>query len=94
MADGSSLVSVKSRMSGATNRNSTTGANGVSRLADGRYRAYINFKRKQVFLGKFPLWRTPWQLVKPRSALYGEYLDQNAGWKENLKEAIEKLKNK
>ena len=24
--------------------------------------------------------------------IYGEYLDQNAGWEEDLKEAIEKLK--
>ena len=94
-ADGSSLVSVKSRMSGATNRNSTTGANGVSRLADGRYRAYINFKRKQVFLGKFSSLEDAVAARKAAEQLiYGEYLDQNAGWEENLKEAIEKLKNK
>lgn len=94
-ADGSSLVSVKSRMSGATNRNSTTGANGVSRLADGRYRAYINFKRKQVFLGKFSSLEDAVAARKAAEQLiYGEYLDQNAGWEEDLKEAIEKLKKK
>ena len=94
-ADGSSLVSVKSRMSGATNRNSTTGANGVSRLADGRYRAYINFRRKQVFLGKFLSLEDAIAARKAAEQLiYGEYLDQHAGWEEDLKEAIEKLKKK
>ena len=94
-ADGSSLVSVKSRMSGATNRNSATGANGVSRLPDGRYRAYINFKRKQVFLGKFPSLEDAVAARKAAEQLiYGEYLEQHAGWEEDLKEALEKLKKK
>lgn len=94
-ADGSSLVSVKSRMSGATNRNSTTGANGVSRLADGRYRAYINFKRKQVFLGKFSALEDAVAARKAAEQLiYGEYLDQHAGWEEELKEKLKELKDK
>lgn len=91
-ADGSSLVSVKSRMCGATNRNSTTGVNGVSRRPDGRYRAYINFKRKQVDLG---LYDTLEDAAVARKAaetvLYGEYLDAHEGWEEELKE---KLKDK
>lgn len=94
-ADGSSLVSVKSRMSGVTNRNSATGVNGVSRRPDGRYRAYINFKRKQVFLGNFSSLEDAVAARKAAEQLiYGEYLDQHAGWEEELKEALEKLKKK
>lgn len=94
-ADGSSLASVKSRMSGATNRNSTTGANGVSRLTDGRYKAYINFKRRQVFLGKFSSLEDAVAARKAAEQLiYGEYLDQHAGWEEELKEKLKELKDK
>lgn len=34
-----------------------------------------------------------WTVLAPsKERPYGEYLDQNAGWEEDLKEAIEKLK--
>lgn len=92
-ADGSSLAAVKSRMNGATNRNSATGANGVSRLPDGRYRAYINFKRKQFRLGNFSTLEDAAAARKAAERLiYGEYLEQHEGWEEDLKEAIADLK--
>lgn len=35
------------------NKNSTTGHKGVSRIADGKYRAYITLRRKQIHLGTY-----------------------------------------
>ena len=49
--DGTSILSIKPGRS--LNKNSTTGHKGVSIYQDGRYRAYINFKRKQYHLGLF-----------------------------------------
>lgn len=92
--DGSSLVAVKSRMSGTLNRNSATGANGVSRLADGRYRAYINFQRKQYHLGIFSSFDDAAAARKAAEQLiYGKYLDQHEGWEEELKSKIAELKS-
>lgn len=93
--DGSSLASIKCRAKGTTNRNSTTGINGVSRRPDGRYRAYINFKRKQVNLGRYDTLEDAAAARKAaESALYGEYLDAHEGWEDRLKEELEKLKDK
>lgn len=93
--DGSSLASIKSRAKGTTNRNSTTGVNGVSRRPDGRYRAYINFRRKQVDLG---LYDTLEDAAAARKAaetvLYGEYLNAHEGWEKELKEKLKELKDK
>lgn len=36
-----------------TNKNSATGHNGVSQFPNGKYRAYINFKRRQYHLGTY-----------------------------------------
>ena len=36
-----------------TNKNSRTGIKGVSRMQDGKYRAYINFQHKQYYLGSY-----------------------------------------
>ena len=47
--DGTSVAALAQRLS----KNSTTGVKGVSRLADGRYRAYIVFRRKQYHLGTY-----------------------------------------
>ena len=93
--DGSSLASVKKRLDGTTNRNSTTKVNGVSRRPDGRYRAYINFKRKQVNLGRYDTLEDAAAARKAAEAvIYGEYLDVHKGWEDRLKEELEKLKNK
>ena len=35
------------------NKNSTTGHRGVSRMKDGKYRAYITLRRKQIHLGTY-----------------------------------------
>ncbi len=47
--DGTYTFSLKQKVS----KNSTTGVKGVSKMADGRYRAYINLRRKQHYLGVF-----------------------------------------
>lgn len=93
-ADGSSLAAAKSRMSGTVNRNSATGANGVSKLADGRYRAYINFRRKQYYLGQFLSLEDAMAARKAAEQLiYGDYLNQHEGWEDALREALKKLKD-
>lgn len=49
LKEGTSLVSIGQKVS----KNSSTGVKGVSRMKDGRYRAYLNFKGKHVHLGIF-----------------------------------------
>ena len=60
----------------ALNRNSTTGHKGVSMLSSGRYRAYINFKRKQYHLGSYD---TIGEAVEARrlaeKEIYGNFLE-------------------
>lgn len=48
--EGTSVLFLKNQ---GVSKNSTTGHNGVSALPNGKYRAYINFKRKQYYLGSF-----------------------------------------
>ena len=36
-----------------TSKNSATGVTGVSKMKNGKYRAYINLARKQIHLGVF-----------------------------------------
>lgn len=91
--DGSSLSSVKSRMGGKVNRNSKTGVNGVVKRPNGRYFAYINFKRKQIYLGLYEsLDDAIAARKKAEAAIYGEYLDQHEGWEEELASRLEELK--
>lgn len=91
--DGSSLSSVKSRMGGKVNRNSKTGVNGVVKRPNGRYFAYINFKRKQIYLGLYEsLDDAISARKKAEAAIYGEYLDQHEGWEEELASRLEELK--
>lgn len=47
---GSSLLSITSD---TIKKNNTSGYTGVSKLKSGKYRAYINFQRKQFYLGSF-----------------------------------------
>lgn len=47
---GSSLLSITSD---TIKKNNTSGYTGVSKLKSGKYRAYINFQRKQFHLGSF-----------------------------------------
>ena len=46
---GTNIYSLKSKLS----KSSTTGVKGVSKLKNGKYRAYINLRRKQKYLGVF-----------------------------------------
>lgn len=57
--EGTSVLCISNR---ATNSNNTTGVKGVSRMANGRYRAYINLARKQINLGTF------WTLEEAKAA--------------------------
>lgn len=47
--DGSSAIQLNQKKS----KNSTSGFKGVSKMASGSYRAYINVARKQIHLGSF-----------------------------------------
>lgn len=52
--EGTNLLSLKTRVDKSKiNKNSTTKVNGVAKLKSGKYRAYINLKRKQYHLGCF-----------------------------------------
>lgn len=91
--DGSSLSAVKSRMSGKVNRNSSTGINGVTKRPDGRYFAYINFRRKQIYLGQYEeLDDAIAARKKAENMIYGEYLDEHKGWEKELKEKLKEQK--
>lgn len=91
--DGSSLSSVKSRMGGKVNRNSKTGVSGVTKRPDGRYFAYINFKRKQIYLGQYEeLDDAIAARKKAEKMIFGEYLGQHEGWETELKEKLKEQK--
>jgi hypothetical protein len=95
-ADGSSLVSICTRaVGGHINKNSTSGANGVCKDCHGRWRAYINFRRKQYHLGSY---NTVEEAVAARkeaeSIIYAPYLKEHEGWEEELSRRLEELKKK
>ena len=92
--DGSSLSSVRSRANGHVNHNSSTGVNGVSRMSNGRYRAYINFRRKQYNLGSFDTSEEASAARKEAEKLiYAPFLEKHEGWEEELSDRLAKLKN-
>lgn len=72
--DGTSVICIKSGRS--LNKNNSTGHNGVSRNNSGKYRAYINFKRRQYHLG---LYDSIEDAVSARKAaekeIYGNFLE-------------------
>lgn len=83
--DGSSLTSVRSRTGGKINKNSDTKINGVSKTKLGRYRAYINFRRKQYHLGVYDTLEEAAAARKEAEALiYAPYLKDHDGWEEAL----------
>lgn len=94
-ADGSSLVSIRTRVGGHINRNSTSGANGVCKDGNGRWRAYINFRRKQYHLGRYD---TVEEAVaarkKAEELIYAPYLKEHDGWEEELASKLAALKKK
>ncbi len=70
--DGTNIIQIDGRRK--RNKNNSTGYNGVSRSGD-KYRAYINFKRKQYHLG---VYNTVERAVEARKEaeerIYGDFL--------------------
>ena len=90
---GSSLVSIKMRLEGKVNKNSSTGVNGVF-FDRGKYRAAIFFKGKRTYLGRYSTIEEATTARKQaEEILYKEYLDENEGWEQKLKDAICKLED-
>lgn len=93
--DGSRLPSVKARVDGTTNKNSSSKVNGVSKLGSGRYRAYITFRRKQYHIGTYDTVDDAAAARKEvESVIYGKYLSEHEGWEEDLKQAIAEMHKK
>lgn len=91
--DGTDLASLRARMSGTINKNSTTGANGVALTPKGRYRAYINFRRKQIGLGVYDDINDAIAARKEAEKLvYGKILEENEGWEQRLADAMAEYK--
>lgn len=91
--DGSSLVSVKMRIEGKVNCNSSTGVNGVF-FDRGKYRAAIFFKGKRTYLGRYSTIEEAAAARKQaEEILYKEYLNENEGWEQKLKNTLCKLEN-
>lgn len=92
---GSSIMSIRTRVGGHINKNSTSGANGVCKDCHGRWRAYINFQRKQYHLGSY---NTIEEAVAARKeaeiTIYAPYLKEHEGWEEELSSRLEELKKK
>lgn len=79
--EGSSLAGVSSRAKGTVNKNSKTKVNEVSTLKDGRYRAYITFKRKRYHLGYYD--KIEDAIVARKEAerkIFGDYIKRHEGW--------------
>lgn len=94
-ADGSKITSIQSRMDGKINKNSSTGVNGVTKRENGKYFAYINFKRKQIGLGMYDkLEDAIAARKKAEELIYAPYLEAHEGWRDDLKKALEELKKK
>lgn len=80
------------------NRNNASGYTGVSRMRNGCYRAYINFRRKQYHLGVFDCVEDAAAARKEaESRVYGDFLDwyaesHPAEWEKMLKAKGEKKK--
>lgn len=91
--DGSSLVSVKMRIEGKVNCNSSTGVNGVF-FDRGKYRAAIFFKGKRTYLGRYSTIEEAAAARKQaEEILYKEYLNENEGWEQKLRDSLCKLED-
>ena len=88
-ADGSKITSIQSRMDGKINKNSSTGVNGVTKRENGKYFAYINFKRKQIGLGMYDkLEDAIAARKKAEELIYAPYLEAHEGWQDDLKKPL------
>lgn len=91
--DGSSLTSISARAKGRINKNSTSGANGVCKDCHGRWRAYINFQRKQYHLGSYDTIEEAAAARKEAEELiYAPYLKEHEDWEEELANRLAELK--
>lgn len=93
--DGTSLLALKSRTGGKVNKNSATGANGVSKMKNGTYRAYINICRRQIYLG---VYKTIEEAIAAREEaqekIYGAILRSHDGWEEEYQKVVSEIRNK
>ena len=72
-----------------------TGVNGVTKRENGKYFAYINFKRKQIGLGMYDkLEDAITARKKAEELIYAPYLEAHEGWRDDLKKALEEIKKK
>lgn len=72
--EGTALFAIDGRRK--TNKNSTTGIKGVSYAKNGKYRAYINFKRKQYHLGVYDTKEEAEQArLNAEKEIYGNFLE-------------------
>ncbi len=85
LVDGTLISAIDGRRK--TNKNNATGVNGVSFMpAYNKYRAYINFKRKQYHLGMFYKLEDAVDARKlAEKEIYGEFL----AWYEEYKKTLE-----
>lgn len=89
--DGTSLKSIKLRLDGKVNCNSSTGVNGVFKDRD-RYRACITFKGKKIYLGYFDNLNSATKARKQaEQMIYGEFLDKHKGWEDEVKKTVQEL---
>lgn len=90
--DGSSLTSIKARLEGKVNRNSTTGVTGVCKDGN-KYKATITFKGRRIHLG---MYEDINDAIKARKEaekmIYQKYIDQHPNWEQEMKDALEAMK--
>lgn len=90
--DGSSLTSIKARLEGKINRNSTTGVTGVCKDGN-KYKATITFKGRRIHLG---MYEDINDAIKARKEaekmIYQKYIDQHPNWEQEMKDALEAMK--
>lgn len=90
--NGSSLISVKMRLDGKVNRNSSTGYNGVFKDRN-RYRAAIYFKGHRKYLGSYDTLEDAVAARKEaENLIYAPYLKEHEGWEEELAIRLKELK--
>lgn len=94
--DGSSLLNAKMRLEGKTNKNSTTGVNGVTyNKRVKKYIARITFRKVDICLGRFD---TLEEAAKVRGLandiILRPYLAQYAGWEDAVQRDLDALAEK
>ena len=91
---GTKLSSINARCKGTVNKNSGTGINGVSRMKNGTFRAYINLRRKQYHLGTYPTLEEAAMARKRGEEIYKNILSENGNWEEEYRLLAKELNEK